>query len=115
MNRLALIFALFLIIIPLQSMAHHAAVDIIDADLWEMIDDMVADTPHAELDFDDMGTDDTGMITTTITGTERAIENLIDDGLLDTVSQLSGDVYVTIEFTEDGTVLTIVQTPSGTD
>lgn len=35
--------------------AHHPAEDIVDAETYEMIDDNVADTPHADLVFDDMG------------------------------------------------------------
>ena len=35
--------------------AHHPAADIVDPETYEMIDENVADTPHAELVFDDMG------------------------------------------------------------
>ena len=35
--------------------AHHPAADIVDPEIYEMIDENVADTPHADLDFDDMG------------------------------------------------------------
>ena len=35
--------------------AHHPAEAIVDPDIYEMIDDNVADTPHALLDFLTMG------------------------------------------------------------
>ena len=35
--------------------AHHPAADIVDEDIYVMIDSMVADTPHADLVFADMG------------------------------------------------------------
>jgi hypothetical protein len=38
-----------------SAFAHHPAEDIVDEEIYEMIDLNVADTPHAELDFTDMG------------------------------------------------------------
>lgn len=38
-----------------SAFAHHPAADIVDEDIYEMIDENVADTPHAELDFTSMG------------------------------------------------------------
>ncbi len=38
-----------------SAFAHHPAEDIVDADIYEMIDLNVADTPHADLDFTSMG------------------------------------------------------------
>lgn len=35
--------------------AQHPAGDIVDADIYAMIDKNVADTPHADPVFDDMG------------------------------------------------------------
>jgi hypothetical protein len=89
-------------------LAHHAAEDIIDEEIWAMIDSLVADTPHAELSFEDMGS---GMTETTLTTrTLNEMENLIDDGLLDYASRLEGDVDVNIQFAEDGDVtLTLSQ------
>ena len=43
-----------------SSFAHHPAADIVDADIYDMIDANVADTPHADLTFDDMGSDASG-------------------------------------------------------
>jgi len=38
-----------------SAFAHHPAEDIVDEDIYEMIDLNVADTPHADLDFTSMG------------------------------------------------------------
>lgn len=40
-----------------SAFAHHPAADIVDPEIYEMIDENVADTPHADLVFDDMGSD----------------------------------------------------------
>ena len=37
--------------------AHHPAADIVDDEIYAMIDENVADTPHADLDLTDMGSD----------------------------------------------------------
>lgn len=38
-----------------SAFAHHPAEDIVDEDIYLMIDENVADTPHADLDFSSMG------------------------------------------------------------
>ena len=38
-----------------STFAHHPAADIVDPEIYEMIDENVADTPHADMIFDDMG------------------------------------------------------------
>jgi hypothetical protein len=38
-----------------SAFAHHPAEDIVDEDIYLMIDANVADTPHADLDFTSMG------------------------------------------------------------
>lgn len=38
-----------------SAFAHHPAEDIVDEEIYEMIDLNVADTPHADLVFTDMG------------------------------------------------------------
>ncbi len=76
-------------------MAHHPAEDIVDSDIYAMIDEMVSDTPHADLEFDGMGN-------TTITADSVSeAEALIDDGLLAVLSLLNDDVTVTISFGVD--------------
>lgn len=38
-----------------SAFAHHPAADIVDEDIYLMIDENVVDTPHADLDFSSMG------------------------------------------------------------
>ena len=87
--------------------AHHAAEGIVDEEIYAMIDAMVADTPHAELDFSDMGGGTTQMdITTPIPD----LEDLVAAGLLRYAALLDGDVSMTIEFTDRRNLtVTIVQ------
>ena len=80
--------------------AHHAAEGIIDDEIYTMIDEMVADTPHADLDFSDMGGDTTEI--TVSTQSVRDVENLIDDGLLEYAAMLDGEVTLVIEFDDRG-------------
>ena len=104
--------ALIGLLFALPVYAHHPTADIVDEDIYAIIDEMVSDTPHANLVFDDdMGGDDT--TTTTITGSLRSAEELVDDGLITEVSDLSGDVYMTIEFEDNGNdvVISIMQVP----
>ena len=103
--------ALVGLLFSLPVYAHHPTEDIVDADIYDIINEMVSDTPHADLVFDDMGGDDT--TTTTITGSLRSAEELVDDGLITEVSDLSGDVYMTIEFEGNGSdvVISIIQVP----
>ncbi len=78
------------------ALAHHPAEDIVDPEIYAMIDEMVSDTPHADLVFDDdMGT------TTITTDSVSAAEDLIDDGLLAGLSLLDDDVTVTITFPDE--------------
>ncbi|MCP4340120.1 MAG: hypothetical protein GY799_14825 [Desulfobulbaceae bacterium] len=103
------LFGLLLFTIP--AYAHHPAADIVDAEIYAIIDELVSDTPHADLVFDDnMGGGDTMLA---ITASLRSLEELVDDGLLSEVSELSGEVSITIEFADRGNdvVLTITQLP----
>jgi hypothetical protein len=90
--------------------AHHPAADIVDPEIYAMIDSMVADTPHADLVFTDMGG---GMTEISITSRDlRTLENLIDDGLLEYASLLDGVVDVVIDLADYGSVsLTVSQNP----
>ena len=38
--------------------AHHPAADIVDPEIYDMIDANTADSPHADLDVDTMGSED---------------------------------------------------------
>ncbi|PLX73743.1 MAG: hypothetical protein C0614_12665 [Desulfuromonas sp.] len=78
-------------------LAHHPAADIVDEEIYSFLDEMVSDTPHATLDFDDMGNMIVVEITTDFVSTAEA---LIQQGLLSHASLLDGDVTMTIEFEE---------------
>lgn len=88
--------------------AHHPAADIVDEDIYAIIDEMVSDTPHADLTFDDMGGDTGTMVTTIDTRSVSELEALVDDGLLTETSLLSGDVSIEIDFVEGGGVETTI-------
>ena len=89
--------------------AHHAAEGIVDDEVYEMIDSLVADTPHADMTLEDLGTGMTEMTLTTPTIT--AMENMIDDGLLDYAAMLAGSVEVRIDFADDGSAaMSVTQT-----
>jgi len=47
--------ALTSLLASFSAFAHHPAEDIVDEETWAMIDENVADTPHADLDFSSMG------------------------------------------------------------
>ena len=77
--------------------AHHAAEGIVDEEIYAMIDAMVADTPHADLDFSDMGG---GTMQIDITTPIPDLEDLVAAGLLRYAALLDGDVTLTVEFTD---------------
>ena len=110
-----LTFLAVFVLVALPVIAHHPAADIVDEDIYAMIDEMVSDTPHGDLVLSDMGG---GMTEIDITARVGELEDLVDDGLLTYVSMLDGDVTLTIDFTGDRSVsLTIVQVedPGETD
>ena len=89
--------------------AHHPAADIVDEEIYAMIDSMVADTPHAEMTFDEMGA---GLTETSITFySVDDLENMIGrENLMEYIERLDGVVEVTIGMNDDGTAtLTISQ------
>jgi hypothetical protein len=110
MRKLLQIATLATVLAAPAAFAHHMAADIVDPDIYAMIDSLVADTPHADLVFTDMGG---GTTEITITSRSlRTIENLIDDGVLEYAAMLDGDVNVAIDFVDHGSVtLTISQRP----
>jgi len=106
MNKvLSLVVLLLLLAGPIY--AHHASEGIVDEEVYAMIDAMVADTPHADLTFDEMPGGDMQM---TVDTTTISLENMMDDGLLTYLGMLDGDVTVTIEFGAGSTVtMTVLQ------
>ncbi len=107
MKRIVFI-SLLLFSFAMPAWSHHPAADIVDPDIYAMIDSLVADTPHADLVFTDMGM---GMTEIEVTASSiRTLETMIDDGLMDYALTLDGDVSVTIRANPDGGVtLTISQ------
>ena len=109
MNKFTRIATLLLALGAVPAFAHHPAADIVDEDIYAMIDAMVADTPHADMTFEEMGG---GMTETTILfDSTDAIEDMIQrDDLLEYVELLDGVVNVSLSFNPDRTVtLTVTQ------
>lgn len=87
--------------------AHHMAADIVDEDIYAMIDELVADTPHATLDLDNVGT---GMTVVTVTTDDvDALSDFLDDGGLGYIEELSGSTYTDITINDDGSAVLTVQ------
>lgn len=97
-----LLLGLYLVIQTFSVMAHHPAADIVDPDIYAMIDSLVADTPHADLEFSDMGMGSTEIDITA--NSIRTLETMIDDGLIDYALTLDGSVSVSIGANRDGSV-----------
>lgn len=98
MKKTVTAVALGLALAATPVLAHHPAVDIVDEEIYAMIDDLVSDTPHATLVFDDT----MGAETTTITVPSVSdAEDMIDDYLLAVISLLEEDVTISITFGED--------------
>lgn len=105
MRKLLNITAILLFMVSTSVFAHHPAADMVDEDVYTMIDSMVADTPHADMTFDQM--DDV----TETTITRRSIvtlDSMLDDGLVTYVGMLDGDVSITIDFNDDGSATTTI-------
>ena len=83
--------------------AHHPAADIVDEEIYDMIDLMVEDTPHASMTFEEMGG---GMSEATITTESLSdFETLVvQEDLLDYVEKLDGVVGVSLSFNDDSSV-----------
>jgi hypothetical protein len=105
----ALCFSVFV----LPAMAHHMAAGIVDEEIYEMIDTMVADTPHATLDLSQVA--DGGMVTTILTietDAAKFLEDMIAEGLMDYFPMLDGEITVLIEYGSDNNrsaTMTIIQ------
>jgi len=109
MKKLFYTLTLISIFGSLPVWAHHPAADIVDEEIYANIDSMVADTPHADLTFDEMGG---GMTETTVTFDSLSTFEtmIIRDDLLEYVELLDGVVDVSIAFNDDRSVtLTINQ------
>ena len=85
--------------------AHHMAAGIVDDEVYAMIDELVADTPHASFTFPDMAEP-----ATVTADSVQFMENMIDDGLLNYVGMLDGEVQVILDFNVDGDRQTVYMT-----
>lgn len=103
MKKIFLFSTLALLLASTNLYAHHPAADIVDAEIYAMIDSYVADTPHATLTLDEMGG---GMTETTITTDSlSAFETLVArKDLLEYVELLDGVVDVSLSFNADSSV-----------
>ena len=55
MKKVILVFAIAMTFGISHVLAHHPAEDTVDQEIWDMIDENVSDSPHADLFLDDMG------------------------------------------------------------
>jgi len=96
-------FILAMFVFSTSAYAHHPAADIVDEEIYARIDELLSDTPHATLTFDEMGG---GMTETTITADSlREFENMVtNDDLLEYIELLDGVVNVSLGFNDDGSV-----------
>ena len=99
MRRVVMVAGLVCVMAFGVASAHHMAEGIVDAEVYEMIDALVADTPHAELDFNEIPG---GMEIVIQVPTVMSMEKMIDDGLLTYIAMLDGDVSLTMEFLPRG-------------
>ena len=102
MKRLFCLAAIALVLCA-PALSHHAAEGFTDEEVYEMIEALIADTPHASWTPPvDMGGGLTSM--TISTPTVRPFESMIDDGLLTYLAMLDGEVVVTMTFNRRGGV-----------
>ena len=98
------------LLITTPSFSHLMTDGIGDEEVYEMIESLVADTPHARLAFESMP--ETGMtVMTIIADSPKFLRNMIEKGTMDYFPMLDGDVTVTIEYVSETTtaVMTIIQ------
>ena len=97
----AVLSVLVLCAVPLWS--HHAAEGTVDAEIYEMIDAMVADTQHATWEPPvEIGIGVFEMELTT--RTPKQFETLFEAGLLTQLAMLDGEVVITMTFNRRGGV-----------
>ena len=111
MKRLTPSLFLTIALAAAPAFAHHMAADIVDEDIYAMIDSLVADTPHAALDLEDLGS---GMrVLTVTTDTTDAMADFLDDGGLGYIEELDGETYIDITLDETGAATLTVQQYQG--
>jgi len=55
MKKILLTTSFLMTLATTAAFAHHPAADMVDPEIYAMIDENVSDTPHADMTFDDMG------------------------------------------------------------
>lgn len=108
MKRLIPATVVVLVLCALPVLSHHAAQGIVDEEVYEMIEALIVDTPHAEWSPpEEMGG---GLIETVIaTTTARPFETLLDGGLFIYLGMLDGEVVITMTFNRRGGVELLIR------
>ncbi|MGD8589648.1 MAG: hypothetical protein PVG22_12545 [Chromatiales bacterium] len=86
--------------------AHHAAEGIVDDEIYEQIDALLEDTPHADMTLEDLASGSTTMVIEI--DDQATYDQLMDDGLDTLINDLVGDTTVIITDTSDGGYLITV-------
>ena len=86
-----------------NSYAHQPAADLVDEEIYDMIELMVEDTPHATFMFEEMaaGMTETSVTTDTMSDFETLV---VQNDLLGYIERLDGVVDVSFSFNNDTTV-----------
>ena len=109
MKRFFQFIAVAMVLGLMTAHAHHPTEDLLDGEIYERIDEMVSDTPHADMTFDDMGDGEDGATEIVIeTRSVRELEILVDDGLFNDAAMLDGEVIMEIIIDENGGVETTI-------
>jgi hypothetical protein len=81
-------------------LAHHAADGIVDDEIYEQIDALLDDTPHADMSITDLASGSTTMVIEI--DDQATYDQLMDDGLDLLINDLDGDTTVIITDASDG-------------
>jgi len=105
MKKLTYTTAIFMAMTATTVFAHHPASSVVDADTYEMIEENVGDTPHADMVVDDMGSatgEDMGSITMDQASTEQA-------GPLSNMAGVEVDVDAQMEVAETVDTMDLIE------
>lgn len=93
MNKLLLSTAIIMAMGSTAAFAHHPAADMVEAEIYEMIDENVSDV-HADMTFDDMGGDTTD-VGSAMEASDTDVGNAgteMGGDLADVGAEMSGDL-----------------------
>lgn len=103
MKRMLLLLAFVLsLFVAAPVAAHHAASGIVSDDIWNMVDDLLADSPHLDLDLDSIMTD--SMVISTMT----VPTELVTEILMGIADYNRGNLVVTATDLNDGTTQIVI-------